>query len=159
MIVGNAAMTQVVLGLTTSAGDQLGHLVRGIQMLRSYGQELVVQRYSAVMVATDPATGQPALHCLVAGTSDATLDGLRGICRETEWALGDDPRVLQVALLRYGDTPVDQASPPTLALMGGAAAPDTVVLTSSATLAAISDWGQQGGDDHVIGEWPDATGG
>ncbi len=153
-------MTKVSLGLTSTDGDRLGHLVRGVQMLRSYGNEMEVDRYSDVIDAAVQADAPAALCCVLTGESDATLDGLRGICRETEWALGDDERVLNVTILRYGDDEPNEGARPLQAVLRGRFEPGMTRLVSAEEFARMCDWGQQLSDTDadIIGEWPSATG-
>jgi hypothetical protein len=153
-------MTRAYIGLISQEGDRLGHLVRGVQMLRSYGNEAKVVGYSDVVDWSGQACGRPALCCVLECHSAATEDGLQGMCRETEWALGDDPAVLQAHLLRYGNRDQEQAPGALRSLVQGAPAPDMTVMNSRYEFAKLCDWGQEitDGEDGVAGEWPSATG-
>jgi hypothetical protein len=153
-------MTRVFLGLTTQEGDRLGHLVRGVQMLRSYGEEARVIHYSDVVDWTGRADEQPLLGCVLECMSDATLEGLHGICRETQWALGDEDRVLKVYILKYGTQKVDQAPEPLQALLQGKFGPNMTVSEGGPAFAHLCDWGQVAPFDgtDLMGEWPSATG-
>lgn len=154
-------MTSVTIGLSSTMGDRLGHLVRGVQMLRSYGSEAEVLRYSPVVYAAVRADEEPGLYCVLECDSDADLDGLRGICRDTEWALGDEPEVLTVHLLQYGDLRFGGAPEPLEALEKGKLSPGAWVYMPDEEFAKLCDWGQglADGDTDIMGEWPSATGG
>lgn len=150
-------MATVHFHLTSTKGDRLGHLIRGVQMLRSYGAEADVTRCSDV-INIDQAGQQPALGCVLEASSDAAADALKGICRETEWALGHDRDVLTVRFERYeSDAP---ALPhPVMAVPGGTV-DGSVLFLHREEFAQLYDWGQQLLDDDgaLIGEWPSATG-
>jgi hypothetical protein len=153
-------MAKVYLGLISQEGDRLGHLVRGVQMLRSYGDEARVIGYSSVVDWSGQADEPPALCCVLECQSDATEEALNGICRETEWALGDEPDVLQVHVLRHGATESGDAPAPLLAMLAGSDAAGMTMQNDRYEFARLCDWGQQliGEDADVIGEWPSATG-
>lgn len=153
-------MTRVFLGLTSEKGDRLGHLVRGVQMLRSYGEEAHVIRYSDVVDYQGRADGAPVLGCVLECMSDASLEGLHGIARETQWALGDEDEVLKVYVLKYGDQSVDPAPEPLQSLLAGQQPVNAMVSEGEHTFAHMCDWGQVGPweETQVMGEWPSATG-
>lgn len=150
-------MTRVYVGLTSTEGDRLGHLVRGVQMLRSYGGEAKVMRYSDVLSS---AGEPPALMCLLECNSTATLEGLQGIARETEWALGHEPNVLTVTIVQYGDTRAEAVPGGLLALLDQRQEPGSSVFLARAEFTKLCDWGQNltNGETEVMGEWPSATG-
>jgi len=150
-------MTRVYVGLTSTEGDRLGHLVRGVQMLRSYGREAKVMRYSDVVSS---AGEPPALMCLLECNSTATLEGLQGIVRETEWALGHEPKVLTVKIVQYGDTRLDGVPGGLLTQLEQRQEPGNSVFLSRTEFAKLCDWGQNltNGETDVMGEWPSATG-
>lgn len=152
-------MTRVYIGLSSKDGDRLGHLVRGVQMLRSYGDEAHVMSYSDVVDYYGRADEPPSLCCVLECSSESTLEELRGMARETEWALGDEPGVLQVRLLKYGDQTLGPSEEPFQALMERSPQSGPVANTQY-EFASMCDWGQHGtdGEDDVIGEWPSATG-
>lgn len=147
-------MNQVRIGLISREGDQLGHLVRGVQMLRSYGHEFEVQRYSDLLSIALDGVSASAICCFLDGNSAATLTALQSICRETEWALGDQPATLQVWLVQYEDNQVESAPQPLLQ----AEQQDSgrTVHMEAEEFRKICVWGQQmsGSDAKVIGEWP-----
>lgn len=152
-------MSTVYIGLMSTDGDRIGHLVRGVQMLRSYGKEADVERYSDVIQAEEVTVGeQSALCCLIECGSDASPENLRGILRETEWALGDDPSVLTARLVRFGQQTLEDVPQPMLALLQGQG--EHEVFLPAEEFEHICDWGQQSPDGNadIIGEWPSATG-
>jgi hypothetical protein len=141
-------------------GDRLGHLVRGVQMLRSYGDEAKITRYSDVVDWTGQADYPPALCCVLECMSDATLEGLSGIARETQWALGDEEKTLEVFIMQYGNERFQEAPPPLQSLLNEKALAGCHRLVEGHDFAQMCDWGQQmmGEDVPIIGEWPSATG-
>ncbi|HEY3366627.1 MAG TPA: hypothetical protein VGK74_16350 [Symbiobacteriaceae bacterium] len=147
-------MATVHFKLMTTRGDRLGHLIRGVQMLRSYGAEAEVTRCTDV-VHIPRDTGTPALGCVLEARSDATAEALKGICRETEWALGDDPEVLTVRFERF-----DQATP-AISHSHPGAVDGAAIFMHRTEFAQLYDWGQQtlDSDGGLMGEWPSATGG
>ncbi|HYG58844.1 MAG TPA: hypothetical protein VD902_12370 [Symbiobacteriaceae bacterium] len=153
-------MTRVYIGLMTREGDRLGHLVRGVQMLRSYGSEVKVMSYSDVVDASDRADEPPALCCLLECSSTADLEGLRGIMHETQWALGDENKVLTAHVVQFGEMRMTDAPGPLLALRTGQREPGTKVALTWPEFAKACDWGQQATDSEhdPAGEWPSATG-
>ena len=96
-------MSRIFLGLSSREGDRLGHLVRGVQMLRSYGHEADIEGYSDVVSLVLQAEEEPSFACVLSGESGATFEALQGICRETEWALGKQPETLTVWILQHGE--------------------------------------------------------
>jgi hypothetical protein len=158
---GAKRVTKVFLGIMSRAGDRLGHLVRAVQMLRSYGSEVDVISYSDVINATVSADQAPALCCMLECSSTADEGALRGICRETQWALGDEDEVCTVQILKYGDHLGDAPPAPLQALQQGGKLPEGMaVFESRYDFAKLCDWGQQltYGDADIAGEWPSATG-
>jgi|GEM_PF-3578784 len=153
-------MSTVFFGLSSTEGDRLGHLVRGVQMLRSYGHEAEVERYSAVVDVPLSSQAPPALICVVGGRTAATAEGLRGICRETEWALGDEPETLTVRVLQVGERQRSGVPAPLLDLLHGRLTPAMTQVLSAGEFEQLCDWGQQllGADLDIMGEWPSATG-
>jgi hypothetical protein len=153
-------MSQVYFGLSSTEGDRLGHLVRGVQMLRSHGREADITEYSDVVNVVLQPDGPPAFACVVGGTSAATLEALQSICRETEWSLGNEKGVLTVNLLQLGARAVGQAPRPFAAMQAGRLEAGMVQVMPGDAFARLCDWGQEliGGDEGVIGEWPSATG-
>lgn len=152
-------MSTVYIGLMSTDGDRIGHLVRGVQMLRSYGKEADVERYSDVIQAGEVTTGeQPALCCLIECESDTSPENMRGILREVEWALGDDPSVLTARLVRFGQQTLEDVPRPMLTLLEGEGGYE--VFQPAGEFEQICDWGQQhpDGNADIIGEWPSATG-
>jgi len=150
-------MTQAYIGLMSREGDRLGHLVRGVQMLRSYGAEADVLSYSGAVDVSPRPGEEPALCCLLECSSDATLEGLRGICRETEWALGENPRVLTASVVQYDGHTQDDVPECLQGLMENRydGAPR---LEGPDAFAALCDWGQVSEEDQIMGEWPSAVG-
>ncbi len=153
-------MSRVFFGLSSTEGDRLGHLVRGVQMLRSYGHEAEIERYSAVVNVPLLAEEPPALICVVSGQAEATWEGLLGICRETEWALGDQPEILQVWLLQHGSRQGKEMPRPLTAIVQGQRVAGGTQVLSAAEFERLCDWGQQtlGAETDIMGEWPSATG-
>lgn len=131
-------MTWVTLELLSREGDRLGHLVRGVQMLRSYGQEFVLHGNSDVWQS---GAEPPALHCRLDAETACEREPFAGILRETAWALGDT--ALQLRLLKWGDgAPLgDQAG--------------EAVFMKAEEFEEICRWGQQlsGQKAPVQGEW------
>lgn len=153
-------MTNVSFGLISSEGDQLGHLVRGVQMLRSYGKEADIERYSDVVYVANKAD-EPPRHCVViTGQTDTTPEGLDGICRETEWALGKEPSVLQVFIVDHDGKRPRGVPPELVALAEGKRIEGGMLSTPGDEFARLCDWGQKlvDGETEVMGEWPSATG-
>ncbi|MGE5675478.1 MAG: hypothetical protein ACM3XM_16650 [Mycobacterium leprae] len=151
-------MARIYFGLSSTEGDRLGHLVRGVQMLRSYGDEAVARGCTDVVDTTYLSDGPPALCCLLECESSAADDALRQMCRETEWALGEEPAVLTVQFFREGD---EEPRLPELlqGLLLNQPAPGFTVYTNRSDFAELYDWGQVALDGGtVIGEWPSATG-
>lgn len=145
-------MTRILIGLISRDGDRLGHLVRGVQMMRSFGKEFEVDIYSDVKNVELDATDSPALCCTLEADTDSSLDRFGAMVRETDWALGK--KGLEIAVIQYGDRrPVGQAP-------REFAAPGEVFLPA-AEFAKICDWGQQltDGDARVAGEWLAEPGG
>jgi hypothetical protein len=157
---GRVSMPRTYVGLMSMEGDPLGHLVRGVQMLRSYGKEADVCHYSDVINAAHPDEGQPQLYCVVTCECDATLANLQEICREVEWALGDEPSTLSASVLQYGDQVFPNIPRPLQALMEGQQPEGTLQAMTAPDFEGICGWGQQllDGEADVIGEWPSATG-
>ncbi|MDF2630325.1 MAG: hypothetical protein K0R39_4156 [Symbiobacteriaceae bacterium] len=153
-------MTRVLLGLLTRDGDRLGHLVRAVQMLRSYGNEAKIMRYSDVMDWCGQADEPPAMCCMLECMSDADMESLSGIARETQWALGDEDKVLQVYIMQYGNERFQEAPPPLQALLEEKTLACMSRVEEGHEFAQMCDWGQQfmGEDVPVVGEWPSATG-
>lgn len=153
-------MTRVLLGLTTRAGDRLGHLVRAVQMLRSYGSEVKVVRYSDVVDWVNQDDQQPSMCCILECMSTASLEGLSGITRETQWALGNEDEVLQVYIMQFGNERFQEAPPCLDALLQEKALACMKRIMDQHEFAKACDWGQQvpGGETRVAGEWPSATG-
>lgn len=149
-------MKRIYFGLSSNEGDRLGHLVRGVQMLRSYGAEAAIDQFSDVVQAQLGPDQPPALACVVGGTTQADLAALQGICRETEWALGKEPGVFAVHLLQVG-MPVPAALG---AIWAGDLHAGMIRALPSAEFARLCEWGQQlyGEESDVIGEWPSAAG-
>lgn len=152
-------MSRVYFGLCSTEGDRLGHLVRGVQMLRSYGREAEIAEYSDVVDVRLQAGAPPAFACVVGGQTEATPEALEGICRETVWALGKEPETLSLWILRVGDHPHGAAPPAFEAIRQGTLDEGMTRVLSGAEFARICDWGQRArGEEDVIGEWPSATG-
>ena len=152
-------MTRVLLGIMSRDGDRLGHLVRAVQMLRSYGNEAKIVRYSDVMdweCEDEPA----AMCCMLECMSDAAMDGLSGVARETQWALGDDEDVLTVYIMQFGNERFQEAPPPLQALLEEKALACMSRVMEQHEFARMCDWGQVifGQEAPVAGEWPSATG-
>lgn len=162
-------MSKLLLGLMSSEGDRLGHLVRGVQMLRSYGKEFDVDYYSDVV-----EDGSGALCCIVGGESDASPERVRAMARQTQWALGDADgnEILRVITLQDGS--VDRpgigmndltasaevlGSGPALqsfqGLISGSGASGHLFVTGE-EFGRICDWGQslKDGETEIMGEWP-----
>lgn len=122
------------LGLSSTEGDRLGHLVRGVQMLSSYGQECNVEQLSDVVhVETGPGE-PPAMVCLVGGTAEATREELIDICRETEWSLGESPATLSVTL--FPDQEVF------VSLRNGEIGPSATLVLRQEEFTRLCDWRQ-----------------
>lgn len=157
---GRSVMKRVYFGLSSTEGDRLGHLVRGVQMLRSYGREADIDEYSDVVDLALRAEERPAFACVVGGETEADLEALHGICRETEWALGDQPETLSVTVLRFGERRPGQAPKAFDAIRSGRLHGSMRRALSADEFRRICDWGQVliGEDTDVIGEWPSATG-
>ena len=156
-------MTRLHIGLISREGNQLGHLVRGVQMLRSYGKECEVDTYSDVVAAPLSAGEGAALCCLLTAQSDATEERIAAMCRETEWALGatDQNPTLEVWIVRQNDRDNDPVPGPLKALRDGEVQAGLSTLTAAPVFMSICDWGQALSDEDtdVIGEWPDAVAG
>lgn len=154
--------TKVLAGLTSREGDRLGHLVRGVQMLRSYGKEFEVGRYSKVINVAISADEAPSLCCLLSGESEATIPRWRAMVRETQWALGNSEGsgVLEVTLIRHGDQMAEFIPRSLQAILDHGLSQGSTMFLPAEEFARICDWGQQVSDidASVIGEWPDATG-
>jgi hypothetical protein len=153
-------MTDVCFGLISTKGDRFGHLVRGVQMLRSYGSEAHIEEYSDVVNVASSADEPSALCCVLRGETDATADGLQGICREVQWALGEDPNVLTAVVLRLDGKDSEHVPRALQAVLQAHLRNDMAVFMPENDFAEMCDWGQQllDGDDDVMGEWPSATG-
>jgi len=153
-------LTRVLLGLMSRDGDRLGHLVRAVQMLRSYGNEAKIIRYSDVMDWHGQADEAPAMCCVLECMSDASMDALSGIARETQWALGDEDDVMTVYIMQFGNERFQEAPPPLQALLEEKALACMSQVMEQHEFAQTCDWGQQiyGEDVPVAGEWPSATG-
>lgn len=161
-------MSRVYFGLHSTEGDRLGHLVRGVQMLRSYGHEAEIDEYSDVVNVTLTTDDPPAFACVISGQSAATLEALKGICRETEWALGKMPEscpdgekepALSVRILQFDDQQLD--SPRFFeAVRTGKLTKGMTVALDKEEFERICGWGQivDGEPAEVAGEWPSATG-
>lgn len=154
--------TKVLVGLVSTEGDRLGHLVRGVQMLRSYGKEFDVTRYSKVINVPTRADQPPALCALLTGDSEASLHRWRAMVRETQWALGnaEGGDTLQVTLLRYGDQIAEFIPKPLQAVLEQGLGGGNSIYLPASEFRGICAWGQQltDTDAPVIGEWPSATG-
>lgn len=153
-------MSRVYFGLSSTEGDRLGHLVRGVQMLRSYGHEADLDEYSDVVNVGLKAEERPAYACVIGGRSGATLEALQGICRETEWALAKQPETLSVWVLQLGDQEPGGAPRPFEAIRNGRLEKNMTRALPGDEFRRICDWGQEiiDKESHVIGEWPSATG-
>lgn len=153
-------MSRLVLGLSSREGDRLGHLVRGVQMLRSYGHEADIEEYSDVVSVVLQAEEEPSFACVISGESEASFEALQGICRETEWALGKQPETLTVWILQHGDRRPGQAPRPFQSIRDSRLEAGMGRVLPGDEFRKICDWGQQliGEDADVMGEWPSATG-
>lgn len=153
-------MSRLFLGLSSREGDRLGHLVRGVQMLRSYGREADIQRYSDVVSVVLRAEEEPSFACVISGESEATFEALQGICRETEWALGKQPERLTVWILQHGERRPGTSPRPFEAIRAGRLEEGMTPVMPGEEFRKICLWGQQliGEETDVIGEWPSATG-
>lgn len=94
------------LSLVSQRGDRLGHLVRGVQMLMSYGRECRIRRVSSIYVAEPGPDVAPRLLAVVAAETDLAPLGVLALCREVEWALGQgegqETGALAVDVVWYG---------------------------------------------------------
>lgn len=153
-------MSRVYFGLCSTEGDRLGHLVRGVQMLRSYGHEADIDRYSDVVNVVMGAEEPQAYACIIGGTSGATLESLQGICRETEWALGKQPQTLSVWVLELGEHRPGNVPCLFERLRTGKFDKGMTIALPGDEFARMCNWGQVqiGEESDVIGEWPSATG-
>lgn len=153
-------MSKLFLGLSSREGDRLGHLVRGVQMLRSYGQEADIAQYSDVVTLVLRAKEEPSFACVIGGETEATFEALQGICRETEWALGKQPERLTVWVLQHGEQRPGKAPKAFDTIQAGRLEEGMTRSLPADEFRQICDWGQQliGEDADVIGEWPSATG-
>lgn len=153
--------SKVLVGLTSREGDRLGHLVRAVQMLRSYGKEFEVVRYSKVINVPFSTDEHPALCALLTGESEAELWRWRAMIRETQWALGDSKgdRTLEVTLLRYNDEIAQDVPTPLQKVLQHGLTDGNTMYLSAFEFRGICAWGQQLTDSvaPVIGEWPSAT--
>lgn len=129
-------------------------------MLRSYGREADIEEYSDVVYLALRADEPPAFACVVSGESEATFTAFQGILRETEWALGDQPRTLSAWLLQHGERRPGKAPAALEAIGAGRMAEGALRVMPGAEFRQLCDWGQQllGEESDVIGEWPSATG-
>ncbi|HWI65530.1 MAG TPA: hypothetical protein VNT75_27175 [Symbiobacteriaceae bacterium] len=152
-------MTRVLLGIMSREGDRMGHLVRAVQMLRSYGKEAKIVRYSDVM-NWECEDEPPTMCCMLECMSDAAVDALSGIARETQWALGDDGDVLTVYIMQFGNERFQEAPPPLQALLEEKTLACMTRVMEQHEFAQMCDWGQTvfGQEAQVAGEWPSATG-
>ncbi|MFZ5825139.1 MAG: hypothetical protein ACOY94_12500 [Bacillota bacterium] len=153
-------MSRIFLGLSSREGDRLGHLVRGVQMLRSYGHEADIEGYSDVVSLVLKAEEEPSFACVLSGESGATFEALQGICRETEWALGKQPETLTVWILQHGERRPGKAPRAFEAIRAGRLEAGMTRVMEAGEFRRICDWGQEiiGDESDVIGEWPSATG-
>ncbi|HYF91782.1 MAG TPA: hypothetical protein VD969_06020 [Symbiobacteriaceae bacterium] len=153
-------MTRVMLGIMSRDGDRLGHLVRAVQMLRSYGKEAKILRYSDVMDWHGEQDEPPAMCCLLECMSDADMDALSGVARETQWSLGDKEDVLKIYIMQFGNERFQEAPPPLQALLQEKSLACMKRVMDQHEFAKACDWGQQhdGKDAPVAGESPSATG-
>jgi hypothetical protein len=153
-------MASVIIGLSSYSGDRLGHLVRGVQMLRSYGSEAHVEHYFDVVSDSKSGDLTPALCTVIACSTNSDVEGLIALSRETEWALGDKPEVLTVTLLQYEDQALTDGHETHWALVWARQVENVVRFLPSREFAQLCDWGQVSlsGEGGVIGEWPSATG-
>jgi len=156
-------MSELQIGLISRTGNQLGHLIRGVQMLRSYGKEFELTGCSDVVAAPLSAGEGPALCCLLTAESDASEERIAALCRETEWALGstDENPTLEVWILRQNGCENDPGPRPLQALLYGEAQPGLSLFQPGAEFLSLCDWGQALYDEatDVIGEWPAAVAG
>ncbi|MFZ5816488.1 MAG: hypothetical protein ACOY93_14515 [Bacillota bacterium] len=138
----------------------MGHLVRGVQMLRSYGREAAIDRCSDVVDLRLSPGEPPAYACVLEGSTGAALDALQGILRETEWALGKREATLKLWILQYGDQRPGSAPRAFEAIRSGRLEEGMTRVLPGGEFARLCDWGQQeiGAEPGVIGEWPSATG-
>lgn len=146
-------MREITLQLTSGEGDRLGHLVRGVQMLRSYGQEFVLQEIGDVMEVAH-AEEPDELRVLVTGTSTLDREGLRQLCQEVQWSLGA-PSQRPSRDDALGVEPVGALSPAPGERGPGLTPPEKRFLDAATFMAACA-WGQRA-DGHpadVIGERP-----
>lgn len=137
---GATDLREISLTLRSREGDRLGHLVRGVQMLRSYGKEFQLRSVSDVVDTGEKGGRPPALECRVTALSDATDEQLNAMLRETDWALGE--HCLSLRLEPEGGV----AGP----------VPGGQVYMKAKEFEAICGWGQQlsGSPAPVMGEWP-----
>ncbi len=153
--------TQVLVGLTSTSGDRLGHLVRGVQMLRSYGKEFETDRYSKVINVPLSADEPPALCALLTGESEANLFRWRAMIRETQWALGDSDGggILTVALVRHGHHVAESLPRPLQSVLQHGLGQGNTMFLSAGEFRRMCAWGQSLIDSRepVIGEWPSAV--
>lgn len=100
-------MARVYLSLLSEKGDRLGHLVRGVNMMMSYGKECQIRRVSSVYEAQPVADRPPGLFAVVEADTTSPPARLLDFCQEVEWALGrargEQQGTLDVDLLLYGD--------------------------------------------------------
>lgn len=156
-------MTELQIGLVSRKGNQLGHLVRGVQMLRSYGKEFELAACSDVVAATLSAGEMPALCCLLTAESEADEERIAAMCRETEWALGstDENPTLEVWIVQENGRNNDPVPGPLRSLQQGELHSDLDMFQPGEEFLSLCDWGQAlyDEDTDVIGEWPAAVAG
>lgn len=80
-------MQQIRVRLRSGIGDTLGHLVRAMQMLGSYGDEWRLLDLGNVHQCVDDPT---CLEVTLLGHTDTTPEQWAQIEREVRWALGAD---------------------------------------------------------------------
>lgn len=156
-------MSALQIGLISLEGDHIGHLVRAVQMLRSYGKECQVSAYSDVVDVVISGDEPSAGCCLLTVESDCTCEELEAIRQETEWSLGseDGDAPFQVWVVRRDGQLRDPLPRPLVALAEGQWEPDMSLVLDASEFKQLCAWGQiyEGAEASVAGEWPGAVGG
>lgn len=100
-------MPRLHVSLSSREGDRMGHLVRAVQMIYSYGKECDVLSCSDVW--EDMVPGEPlCLAVVLEADSENSEQAVRQVCKEVEWSLGE-----------RGPQPGAPESPPGDRLLGG----------------------------------------
>lgn len=98
---------RMYLSLASDKGDRLGHLVRGVNMMMSYGKECRIRRLSSLYEAQPVADRPPGLFAVVEADTEMPPNRTLDFCQEVEWSLGrahgEEQGTLDVDVLLFGN--------------------------------------------------------